>query len=291
MRFKTFLVIVFSLLCLFAVNAFCQEKETDEDNFFASEEKFCETMKSAGIKEAFAIFGFNGTTIVQSSSINFKEWFSGLEEGRKMEFYPSKMVVSSSKDFGFSVGAWKESKDAKIGIWGNYLNVWKKVGKEWKILIHSKNVMPPQIAFKKSQNCEKIELSSERKAANNPAKKESELFAVLKEYGWAKIYNEFADDDVIRMRSDSILEIGKKGIFIKSVAERGYIEGKSKKSVSSKSKDLVMFLGSAKTGGPTITAQGSFIHIWKKDSEGNYKLFLDLFISERTTDRIRKKLL
>ncbi|MCX7830043.1 MAG: hypothetical protein N2445_03155, partial [Acidobacteria bacterium] len=106
-----------------------------------------------------------------------------------------------------------------------------------------------------------------------------------------KIYNELGDEDIIKIRSDAVMEKGKKGIFIKSVAERGYLEGKPKKSVSSKSKDLVLFLGSAKTGGPQISAQGSFIHIWKKDSEGKYKLFLDLFISERSQDKIRKKLL
>lgn len=291
MRIKKFSVIVLFLSVLFALNIFCQEKETNEDNFFASEEKFCELMKNNGIKETFAIFGFKETKIVQSSSIGFKDWFDGLEEGRTMEFYPSKMVVSSSADFGFSVGAWRESKTPNIGIWGNYMNVWKKVGKEWKILIHSKTVLPPQISFKKSQSSEKIILSSERKATESATKKESELFALLKEYGWAKIYNEFADNDIIKIRSDAILEKGKKGIFIKSVAERGYIEGKVRISASSKSKDLVMFQGSAITGGPTITAQGSFIHIWKKDSEGTYKLFLDLFISKRTTSRIRKKLL
>ncbi|NMB99823.1 MAG: hypothetical protein GYA35_06030 [Thermoanaerobaculaceae bacterium] len=290
MRFKNFLLIVFCLAVMFTVPAFCEDNETDEDNFFVSEEKFCETIKSAGIKEAFAIFGSNQTTIVQSSSIGFKEWFNGLEDGRKMEFYPSKMVVSSSGDFGFSVGSWKEG-EGTLGMWGNYLNVWKKIGLQWKIIIHSKTVLPPQIAFQKSKTTEKIELSSERKPSQSASKKEEEFFSILKDYGWAKIYNEFADDDVIKIRSDAMLEKGKKGVFIKSVAERGYITGKPKKSISSKSRDLVMFLGSAKTGGPTITAQGSFIHIWKKDSEGNYKLFLDLFISERTTDRMRKKLL
>lgn len=290
MKFKKFFLIILSFSLFSALPTFSQEKEVDEDNFFASEEKFCETIKSAGQKEAFAIFGCRETTIVQSSSVGFKEWFEGLEEGRKMEFYPSKMVVSSSDDFGFSVGSWKEG-EGKLGMWGNYLNVWKKIGLQWKIIIHSKTVLPPQIAFQKSKTTEKIELSSERKPSQIASKKEDEFFSILKDYGWAKIYNEFADEDVIKMRSDAMLEKGKKGIFIKSVAERGYITGKPKKSISSKSRDLVMFLGSAKTGGPTITAQGSFIHIWKKDSEGNYKLFLDLFISERTTNRMKKKLL
>ncbi len=264
--------------------------EEDEENFFESEEKFCEIAKNNGIREAFEVFGSRNSQFVQTTSISFRQWLEGVEEGKKEEFFPSQMVVSSSRDLGLSVGSWKEG-EGKFMLWGNYLNVWEKTGKEWKIVIHSKTVLPIRISFKKEKSTEKIELSSERKPARNAAKIESEMLSVLKDYGWAKIYNEFGDENLIRMRSDALMEKGKKTIFIKSVTERGYIEGKVKKSISSKSKDLVLFIGAAKTGGPQISAQGNFIHIWKKDSEGNYKLFLDFFASERMQDRVRKKLL
>lgn len=308
MKVKVFYVLILFFCFFFSLNQFSQETENPqkvekqekeakvekiipEKNFFEAEGKFCETAKNNGIKEAFKNFGYKDAQIVQSSVISFREWFKGLEENRVMEFYPSQMVVSSSADFGFSVGSWKEGGEGKVLMWGNYMNVWKKVGSEWKIIIHSRMVLPPRISFKKEKSTEKIELSSERKPAQSAQKRESEMFAVLKDYGWAKIYNEYGDENIIRMRSDALTEKGKKLIFIKSVAERGYIEGKVKKSVSSKSKDLVLFLGEAKTGGPQISAKGSFIHIWLKDSEGNYKLYVDFFASERMQDRIRKKML
>ena len=291
MKLEWLLISVFFLAIFFSFSLFSQEEKEDEDNFFIYEEKFCQISDKEGIKEAFENLGDKTTLIVQSNTISFKEWFIGLEEEKTIQFYPSQMVCSASEDFGFSLGVWKEERDSKLGIWGNYLNVWKKVGKSWKIIYHSKTVLPPRISFQKPKSCEKIELSSERKPSQDASKVEAEMFEVLKSYGWAKVYNEYADENIFRLRSDSLLERGKKSIFIKSVAERGYIEGKVIKEDSSKSKDLVLFYGSAKTGGPQISAKGSFIHIWVKNSEGNYKLLVDFFASERFQDKLRKKLL
>lgn len=257
------------------------EDEGDDDcSILEVEKKFDATMKDAGQGPAFTDFFSRNAIVVSSKVVDGKPWASGLDSGLAICFKPFAVRVSSSCDLGYVVGDWEETRKGKVIAGGQYVNVWKKVKREWKIIIHAKSVIPRGYKAEKRGSFEEVNSEYEKKGGSkgSVSAAEKQFFGALKQGGWAKAYDALAGDDIMKIRRNSQLMRGKKQVFLRSVVERGFLVGEAIDTKTSKSDDISVVWGSAEAKGPQPYQTGSFLHVWTRDGEGAWKLAVDFLM-------------
>lgn len=269
-----FLILTFSFFLL-------AQTEKEEEDFFDIQDNFFEIIAQNGLKEAIQPYLSKSAIFVGNKIYPIKEWHSQLEEGKTFEYFPIKTFFSPSMDLIVTIGTFKEKSDKKKFFFGNFLHIWKKEKEGYRIILIQNESISPHFAFSKPQSHEKIEIKGAKKIKKSALSTEEEIMKILGRFGFAKIYNDFADDKLSRIRENLPLENGKKEIFLKSINERGFIIGQVSKTITSKDKNMVIFIGKCETKGPLIKAKGSFIHILGLNESGEYKLLLDSLILKR----------
>lgn len=257
------------------------EDEGDDDcSVLEVEKKFDATLKDAGMGPAFTDFFSRGAVVVSSSVMDGRPWASGLDSDVAVSFKPFAVKVSSSCDLGYVVGDWEETRKGKVVTGGQYVNVWKKVKREWKILAHAKSVIPRGYKAEKRPSFEEVNSEYERKGGSqgSVSAAEKQLFGALKQGGWAKAYDALAGEDIMKIRRNSQLMRGKKQVFLRSVVERGFLVGETMETRTSRSDDISVVWGGAEAKGPQPYQKGSFLHVWTRDGEGAWKLAVDFLM-------------
>ncbi|HNQ77122.1 MAG TPA: DUF4440 domain-containing protein [Acidobacteriota bacterium] len=258
-----------------------EEDEDDNCSVLEIESKFNQIVREAGTGPAFKAFFSKDSIVVASTIIEGKTYAEAAEAGQSIVFRPFSVKVSSACDYGYVVGDWEETRNGKV-IWGGqYVNVWKKVKKEWKIIIHAKNNLVRGYKTEKRPPVTEIGSQFEKKglfAGNDIDEIEKELFGALKRGGWAKAYDSFADNDIMKIRHNGPMIRGKKQVFLKSVVERGFLEGNIVRTMTAKGRDIAVVWGGAEAKGPQPYQRGTFLHVWNRDNEGSWKLAVDFLI-------------
>ena len=257
-------VILFLSLSLFAKDV---DLATEETNFDLKSSK-------DGFKNAIKSFAKNDCLMVGTKILPLKESLKNIEENKYVIFYPDKLYISSSEDLGFVFGVFEERFSGKPLFYGYYINVWQKIKGKWKIVVHQKTFLSPRLDEDLPNEMQKISIAKGKDPQKRFEDIEKEILTNLKQMGEAKVYKDYGDKNIIKVRELSKAERGKQ-VFIRAVALKGGIDGELKYTFSSDSKDLVVFIGYAKATGAQPKASGTFVHILKLDEEGNYKLILD----------------
>lgn len=260
----------FSFMILFlSLSLFAKEVDlaTEEANFDLKSSK-------EGFKNAIKSFANNDCLMVGTKILPLKESLKNIEETKDVIFYPDRLYISSSEDLGFVFGIFEEKFSGKTLFYGYYLNVWQKIKGKWRIIVHQKTFFSPRLGEDLPQEMQKISITKGKEPQKSLEDIEKEILTNLKQTGSAKVYKDYGDKNIIKLRELSKAERGKQ-VFVRAVAEKGGIDGELKYTFSSDSKDLAIFIGYAKTTGAQPKASGTFIHILKLDEEGNYKIILD----------------
>jgi len=257
-----------------------EEGSAEECSVLAIEAKFDQVLKEAGPGSAFAEFFARDAVVVSSAIVEGRPWASGLESGVTVTFKPFSVKVSSSCDYGFVVGDWEEARNGKVLWGGQYVNVWKKVKNQWKICAHGKNMVPRGYKAEKRPALAEVVSKYEKKgrSAGPVSDAEKNFFGTLKRGGWAKVYDALADNDIIKIRQNGPTLRGKKQVFLTSVVEKGFLEGKVVRSRTSRNGDMAVVWGGAEAKGPQPYQTGSFLHVWTRDGEGEWKLGVDFLM-------------
>ncbi len=258
-----------------------EEDEDDNCSVLEVESKFNEMVRDAGSGPAFKAFFSKDAIVVASTIIDGQTYAEAAEAGRSITFKPFSVKVSSKCDYGYVVGDWEETRNGKTLWGGQYVNVWTKVKKEWKICIHAKNNLV--YGYKAEKRPPVTETNSQFEkgglfSGDDVTGIEKDLFGALKRGGWAKAYDAFADNDIMKIRHNGPMVRGKKQVFLKSVVESGFLEGDIARTMTAKGRDIAIVWGGAEAKGPQPYQKGTFLHIWSRDNEGSWKLAVDFLI-------------
>lgn len=145
-KIYSFLLLLFVVLFLAAKNNIAGEAEKLKQTELA----FSKLCGEKGMKISFLAYadknvikaeGDNQFPVIGIDSLAAS--FSDKRENFKLEWYPTKVEVSKSKDLGFTFGNWiltKTNGDKKYGI---YYTVWKKQkDNTWKFIFDGGNSTP-----------------------------------------------------------------------------------------------------------------------------------------------------
>lgn len=145
-KIYSFLLLLFVVLFLAAKNNIAGEAEKLKQTELA----FSKLCGEKGMKISFLAYadkdvikaeGDNQFPVIGIDSLAAS--FSDERENFKLEWYPTKVEVSKSKDLGFTFGNWiltKTNGDKKYGI---YYTVWKKQkDNTWKFIFDGGNSTP-----------------------------------------------------------------------------------------------------------------------------------------------------
>jgi ketosteroid isomerase-like protein len=246
----------------------------------AEESKLDAKIKKTGVKEAFSEFFSRDASVVASTVIEGKAWLADIEDGKKMVFKPFSVKSSSLCDYGYVVGDWEESKGGKVLWGGQYVNVWEKVKGGWKIRLHAKSLIPRNFKMEKRAAVQEIQSDYEKEGHSLKSVSDAEngFFKMLRDSGWAKVYDAYAGEDILQIRQNSQMLKGKRQVFVKSVLERGYLTGKTVDTETAKGGDIAFVWGSAEARGPQPHQKGSFLHVWTRGDGGGWKLDVDFLM-------------
>jgi ketosteroid isomerase-like protein len=74
------------------------------------------------------------------------EWMRGDDDVYTLSWQPIDAAVAASGDMGWTLGDWKftgKNIDGEdVTVYGKYVNVWKKVDGQWKVMIDIGNTSP-----------------------------------------------------------------------------------------------------------------------------------------------------
>ena len=145
-KIYSFLLLLFVVLFLAAKNNIAGEAEKLKQTELA----FSKLCGEKGMKISFLAYadknvikaeGDNQFPVIGIDSLAAS--FSDERENFKLEWYPTKVEVSKSKDLGFTFGNWiltKPNGDKKYGI---YYTVWKRQkDNTWKFIFDGGNSTP-----------------------------------------------------------------------------------------------------------------------------------------------------
>lgn len=247
-----------------------------------NEEKHFDSMsKEKGAREAFLKFLSKDSKILSFSILEGPAWAAELEKEKKTEFIPFLLKASSSCDRGFVAGDRQEKRGETVVRAGSYLNVWKKVDGLWKIVLHSKSIFPHQSQNygEKEYSATRLEASKAGKGSKKISETVNDFFKTLKEGGWTKAYEIYADEKILKLRNNVPLQMGKSSVFVRSIVERSFLEAQTSSIETSKAEDIAFVYGEAVTEELGQSQKGTFLHIWTKTGAGEWKLLVDCLSS------------
>jgi ketosteroid isomerase-like protein len=256
-----------------------------------AERDFSKASVAKGVREAFIMNLADDATLFHPHAVAGKKWMidrpaiPGL-----LTWRPIYADVSRSGDFGYTTGPWefrKNGPDDKEVAHGNFITVWKKqADATWKVAIDLGISNPPpagkseEIQFGETARARskggKKDVASEQAALLNA---EREFARACEEKGAVNSYLAYATDDVRVFREDKFPFIGKHALGEALAELKGALTWQPAKADASSAGDMGYTYGIVqfKPKGASKIEYFNYMRVWKKQSNGAWKMALDVF--------------
>lgn len=292
----------FIFVVLFAFTVPAQEaqrnKPDDSDpmSVVEIEREFAKTSVTKGIREAFLTFLADDAVVYRNG------WVNGIEANRKrsvtkdlLTWYPVFADVSMAGDLGYSTGPYeyRENPSAKIAdIYGTFLTIWKRQPDgAWKAVL-DRGIFHSPPSENLSLNLPPADSRPKKLKYVNPQTERTKLLDLDKKFsaeilnkGEAKALPVFADTSIRLYRENQFTFVGIEAAKRAMVIKPGLISFEPLFADVSRSGDLGYLYGNyvIKGGdsGAKVAEEGSYVRIWKKQSNGKWKVVVDLIRSKQ----------
>jgi ketosteroid isomerase-like protein len=264
------------------------------DSLIAAEKAFAATSVAKGVRESFLMFFAEDGINFQPHPARTREAFlkrpvPAVRPPIELNWRPVYADVSRTGELGYTTGPWalKDlSPDKKPTSYGYYFSIWKKQANgEWKVAVDCGIGTPdgseqmlqfrpaPQTKWKAGRN---INLDSERASLLDL---ERQFLRVSQSLGIMNGYLKYLSPDA-RLHRDGMFPMTTPN------AIRGFLSTKIStlswapiKSDIAQSDDLGYTYGSyeLKSSATSKTEKGYYVHVWKRDGRGKWKLVVETF--------------
>jgi ketosteroid isomerase-like protein len=286
---------VFIIIFAASVIAFAQggNNQPALTSLVEAERNFSKASVAKGIREAFIMNLADDATLFRPHAVAGKKWMTEQPARQGLlTWRPVYADVSRSGDLGYTTGPWefrKNGPDDKEAVHGNFVTVWKKqADATWKVVIDLGISNPPpagkseEIQFGETARARskgvKTDVAFERAAILSA---EREFSRASEEKGATNAYLAYATDDVRVFREDKFPFIGKQALGEALAELKGALAWQPAKADASSAGDLGYTYGIAefKPKGASKTEYFNYMRVWKKQSNGSWKMALDVFNS------------
>ena len=284
------MLIVFALM----VDGMAQKARLAPDlqSLVDSERAFARTATEKGVRDSFLVFVADDGIIYRPGPVNGKEWLTprparpGL-----LTWEPSYVDISSAGDLGFTTGPWEfrqnGPQDAPVAF-GQFSTVWKKqTDGKWKFVVDigiSYDKPNPAIVrwklpagFNRKKTVPKSDVAGLKIKLLDVDQNFSKATAAM---GTLKAYDKFASVGIRLLRNGSFPIVGKKEASSFLAARPGSLSWQPVKADVAGSGDLGFTYGDYEfkgSGKDLVTETGYYMRVWKKQSDGKWRVVLDVF--------------
>ena len=270
----------------------CPGARADEDKITAAaqelieiEGKFYQTGQEKGTRAAFLEYlADDGIMFQPEPGIAKKAWEQRKESGVSLIWRPIFAAMARSCDFGYTTGPaeWKKSKaEEKPFGHGQFVSVWKKQADgSWKLALDVGTENPPPatepgaplVSVPQNGSASISDLETARRTLRGAQKTMGEV--AKSDYTAAVMSG--ATDDIRLFREGVFPAVGKDAAALMLSANKGKMLLRPIGGDLSSSGDIGYTYGKYSLTRGESTENGHYLHIWRTDATGSWKLALDL---------------
>jgi ketosteroid isomerase-like protein len=242
--------------------------KVDLDLMVSTERAFAKTAMEKSIRDSFLAFIDDEGIIFRPTAVAGKKWLEDSPATASMLIWePAFAEISKSGDLGYTTGPWenRHSISDTPRAYGQYVTMWKKQpDTTWKFVLnleiaHDQGVPKP---VRVESPLIAMETASDFVSEIEIERVRMELLRMDSEY---RVANLAQDARIYRDRSSST--IGRQNYELEKLSWKG--EG----ARVSNSADLGYTYGTA--------GSNNYLHIWKKQLDGSWKVVLDLLTANQ----------
>ena len=296
---KLFLIITLS--SLFA----CLQKIDSNDSLQSlaeAEQSFAKTSMEKGIKEAFLTYLAYDAIVFRPKPIMAKPFYARRSHiPGLLNWKPIFADIAASGDFGYTTGPYEyrsQPEKEPADDYGYFVSVWKKqTDGVWRVSFDggidcpSPGKITNEIDLKKQRqktNIKNISKITVEKEKERLLESDLEISRRAASKGMVSTYQDYSAEDIRYYRNGEQPVVGKEKVCDKIAQQTSAMIWKPMASDVAKSGDLGYTYGISKFESPSgIKKSNSYLRIWKKNKEGNWKIVLDLAnpIPEESNDK------
>jgi len=104
------------------------EEALDAGKLVAQDEAFARAARERGNRAAFLEYLAEDSVILRPGEVAGREYWQDTKSDRPvLQWYPSRAVVATSGDFGYTLGPWASGKrGARQRAFGHYVKIWRR---------------------------------------------------------------------------------------------------------------------------------------------------------------------
>ncbi|MBX7222067.1 MAG: hypothetical protein K1Y36_19100 [Blastocatellia bacterium] len=270
--------------------------------FVQGEYDFTRTAKAKGTRAAFLEFLADDAVLFRPTPVPGKKWVEATPSQQDwLNWYPVFVDAAQSGDMGYTTGPWDyrpKVTDEKAVAFGHFISIWKKQPDgsfkvvldngikhtEPKVKIEPIVQTPPAVA--NAGTGKKADVVKE----TADLLKVDEAFSKLsQDKGWLPAYLSVAAQDIRLYREPNLPFVGRDKLRQASLGPDTKVTWKPERADVSQAGDMGYTYGiseaspevsvgtqKAEAAQPSKTTRSMFLHIWKKQADGQWKLVLDV---------------
>jgi ketosteroid isomerase-like protein len=259
-----------------------------------AERSFSKLSEEKGVKEAFLFYLADDSIVFRPKPVPGRNVYEATPEDSPalLTWEPAYAEVAPDGDLGYTTGPYQfkdKSKPADPVRYGHYVSLWQKQPNGlWKVVLDV-GISHPQPGFRPLEVMIRKDMSRPKKLVkvdrlaelNNLLKVEADFSARAAADGVMEAYAAFAHDD-IRFYRDGLLPMtGIEVLRRESSKSPGRLSWEPMDGDVSRWGTLGYVFGTAEAeGGAAAEPAGlsSYLRIWRKTTEGRWKIALDLAV-------------
>ncbi len=259
-----------------------------------AERAFSKLSEEKGIKEAFLFYLADDSIVFRPRPVPGRKAYEAApdESPVLLTWEPAYAEVAPDGDLGYTTGPYQfkdKSKPVDPARYGHYVSLWQKQpGGLWKVVLDV-GIRHPQPGFRpvevmtwKESRPKRLVKVDKLAELNNLLRVEADFSAKAAAEGILAAYTAFAQDDIRFYRDGSPPETGMEAVRQATSQSLGKSTWEPMDGDVSRWGTLGFIFGTAATrsGGATdaATASTSYLRIWRKTPDGQWKIALDLAV-------------
>ncbi len=252
-----------------------------------AERAFAAFTAENGMPEGFSQFAADDGVVFAPQAVNAKELYAGREAGTALlTWQPVYAEIASSGDLGWTTGPWefrRKPTDETATAFGHYNTIWKiQPDGTWKFVIdfgcnhEAHRSRPDSLQTKLIERASESAAVDSEKALKDLEAMERQFSSVCASGGAKHAYGEFAADDLRYYRNGEFPMQGLAPIRGKLEEVTGKFSWVPTLVDVSRAGDLGYAYGVSTLAVGDELTRFSYMHIWRKDPAGQWRLALDI---------------
>ena len=259
-----------------------------------SERAFSKLSEEKGIKEAFLTYLADDSIVFRPKPVSGRKAYEAVPDASPvlLTWEPAYAEIAPDGDLGYTTGPYQAKNKSKPGDparYGHYVSLWQKQPSGlWKVVLDA-GISHPLPGFKPMEVMTTKESGRPKRPVkvdkfnelNNLLKVEADFSAKAASEGALAAYAAFAWEDIRLYRDGSLPETGIEAVRRATSKNPGTSTWAPIDGDVSRWGTLGFVFGTAEMRGSTpqnAAAASSYLRIWRKTPEGQWKIALDLAV-------------